>query len=151
MDAYKQNTGQPHPLAGGIDFKTSNKRDTGRVPLTDYYADLWYGTISIGTPPKTFTGMTLLSPSKSMSDPVLYTVDFDTGSSDLFIPSTNCDSSCSGHKLYNPHASSTSHDLKKNFTLIYGDGSTVSGEQYTDVVTICGLNVRETTFLFLSL
>ena len=145
MDVYEWNTGKQHPLAGGI--KTSNKRATGSVTLTDYDDDLWYGTISIGTPPKVFTSMTLLSPVQYRpSDPVSHTVDFDTGSSDLFIPSTNCDSSCSGHTKYNTSASSTSHDLKKNFTLTYGDGSNVSGEQYTDVVTISGLNVRENTF-----
>ena len=75
-------------------------------------------------------------------------MQFDTGSSDLFIPSTNCNSSCSGHEKHNTSTSSTSHDLKENFTLTYGDGSNVSDEQYTDVVTISGLNVRETTFFF---
>ena len=145
MGAYEWNTGKQHLLAGGI--KTSNKRATSSVPLTDYNDDLWYGTIFIGTPPKAFTGMILLSPVQNRpSDPVSHTVDFDTGSSDLFIPSTNCNSSCSGHEKYNTSASSTSHDLKKSFTLTYGDGSNVSGEQYTDVVTISGLNVRETSF-----
>jgi cathepsin D len=149
IDVYERNTGKRHPLAGGIKTSNTGKRATGSVTLTEFPDDLWYGTISIGTPPKTFTGMTLLSPVRNRpSDPVLYTVDFDTGSSDLFIPSTKCDSSCSGHEKYNPSASSTSHDLKKNFTLTYEDGSSVGGEQYTDVVTISGLNVRETVFLF---
>ena len=149
MDAYELNTGRQHPLAGGI--KTSNKRATGGDMLTNYFDNLWYGAISIGTPPKTFTGRTLLllSPVQNRpSDPVLYTVDFDTGSSDLFIPSTSCDSSCSGHEKYNTSASSTSHDLKKHFTLTYGDGSSVNVEQYTDVVTIAGLKVRESTLYF---
>jgi hypothetical protein len=57
MAAYERNTGRPHPLVGGIIM--SNKRDTGSDPLTDYSADLWYGTISIGTPPEDFTGVTL--------------------------------------------------------------------------------------------
>jgi hypothetical protein len=47
MDVYEWNTGKQHPLAGGI--RTSNKRATGSVTLTDYNDDLWYGTISIGT------------------------------------------------------------------------------------------------------
>ena len=141
MAAYERNTGRPHPLDGGI--ITSSKRATGSDPLTDYYADLWYGTISIGTPPEDFTGVTLFSPIQNWpSDLVSYTVDFDTGSSDLFVPSKNCSSSCSGHKAYDPSASSTSHDLGKTFSLTYGDGSTVSGEQYGDNVIIAGLVVR---------
>ena len=58
MTAYENNTGKPHPLSAGI--KTSSKRaDSGGVPLTDYGAVLWYGPLSIGTPPKDFTGITL--------------------------------------------------------------------------------------------
>lgn len=124
MTAFERNTGSPHPLVGGI--VTSSKRDTGSDLLTDYYADLWYGTLSIGSPAKAFT------------------MDFDTGSSDLFIPLKNC-SSCSGHEAYDPSASSTSHDLGKNFTLTYGDGSTVSGEQYGDDVIIAGLVAKNQT------
>jgi cathepsin D len=59
MRAYEKNTGKPHPLVGGI--KTSRKRNTGRVPLTDVSNFLWYGSIEIGTPPNPFTGMTLSS------------------------------------------------------------------------------------------
>jgi cathepsin D len=141
MAAFERNTGRPHPLVGGI--ITSSKRSTGSDQLTDYYAELWYGTISIGSPAKDFTGVFSLSPVQNWpSDLVLCTVDFDTGSSDLFVPSINCDSSCSGHEMYDPSASSTSHDLGKNFSLTYGDGSTVSGEQYSDTVSIAGLVAR---------
>jgi cathepsin D len=142
MDAYRRNTGTKHPLIGGI--RTSSKR-AGSVPLIDDNFS-WYGTISIGTPPKNFTGKTLLSPVQNRSsDPVSYSVDINTGGSDLFLASKNCNTSCSGHKQYDPSASFTSHDLGKNFTLEYFDGfgySTVSGEQYTDVVNIAGLVVR---------
>ena len=141
MAAYERNTGGPHPLVGGM--ITSSKRSTGSDQLTDYYNDMWYGTISIGSPPKVFTGAILLSLVQNWpSDLVLCTVDFDTGSSDLFVPSINCDSSCSGHSAYDPSASSTSHDLGKNFSLAYEGGSTVSGEQYSDTVSIAGLVVR---------
>ena len=59
MVAYEKNTGSPHPLSGGINLKTSSKRSTGSDPLIDDNSDLWYGTISIGTPPVRFAGMTL--------------------------------------------------------------------------------------------
>jgi len=141
MVAYEGNTGTPHPLIGGL--ITSSKRDSGSDALTDYYAELWYGTISIGTPAKAFAGMNLLSPVQNRpSDPVSYAVDFDTGSSDLFVPSKKCGSSCSGHERYDPRTSSTSHDLGKTFSLSYGDGSTVNGEEYSDNVIVAGLVVR---------
>jgi cathepsin D len=59
MAAYQQNTGMTHPLSGGI--KLSRKRSTTSDPLTDDNGDLWYGTIAVGTPPKSFTGMIFLS------------------------------------------------------------------------------------------
>jgi hypothetical protein len=69
MTAYENNTGKPHPLSAGI--KTPSKRaDSGGVPLTDYGAVLWYGPLSIGTPPKDFTGMTLSSGYRLPFDPV---------------------------------------------------------------------------------
>jgi len=121
---YQRNTGVPHPLSGSVQL---SRRATGSDPLTDDDALLWFGTISVGTPPVSFT------------------VDFDTGSSDLFLPSPSCDSSCSGHKSYDPNASSTAHDLSKTFSLAFGDGSTVDGEQFTDVVSIAGLTAKSQT------
>ncbi|KAH9984825.1 acid protease [Russula vinacea] len=122
MAAYERNTGKQHPLS----FCEQDK--TGSVQLTDDDSDLWYGNISIGTPP------------------VQFTVQFDTGSSDLFVPSSSCGSTCEGHKAYNPSDSSTSRDLWKSFSLAFGDGSTVSGEEYSDVVDIAGLIATGQTF-----
>ena len=68
-------------------------------------------------------------------------MDFDTGSSDLFVPSPDCGSTCSGHNIYYPSASTTSHDLEKTFEITYGGGADVQGKEYTDVVTIGGLKV----------
>lgn len=127
FENYEKNTGSPHPLASGMKAAPSNKRATGSDDLTDDEAELWYGTISVGTPA------------------VDYTVDFDTGSSDLFLPGPDCSSSCSGHTTYDPSSSSTSKDVGKTFSLSYGDGSTVSGEQYTDTVTIAGLTATKQT------
>jgi cathepsin D len=136
---YKSNTGVPHPLSGSTQL---SKRATGSDPLTDDNAHLWFGTISVGTPPVNFTGITFLhDDSKPLTDPRHDTVDFDTGSSDLFLPSPSCDSNCSGHKQYNPGASSTAQNLSKPFSLAFGDGATVDGDQFTDVVSIAGLTV----------
>lgn len=124
FNTYERNAGQRHPLSLGIE---NVKREVGHDALTDEQSQLWIGTISVGTPA------------------VEYTVDFDTGSSDLFLPGKDCDSTCSGHTLYDPSASSTSKDVGQTFSLQYGDGSTVSGEQFTDTVTISGLTVDTQT------
>ncbi|KAI0050652.1 acid protease [Auriscalpium vulgare] len=123
FEIYARNTGKVHPSARNL-----KKRATlGPDPLTDVDDQFWYGTISVGTPAKQ------------------YTVDIDTGSSDLFLPGSTCGSTCSGHTLYSPSASSTSKDLNKTFTL-YGDSSSVSGEQYSDTVSIAGLTATGQTF-----
>ena len=67
-------------------------------------------------------------------------VDFDTGSSDLFLPGVNC-TACQGHTIYDTQDSSTAVPLNKEFDLEYGDGSTVSGLQYNDTVTLSGISV----------
>jgi hypothetical protein len=63
---YKRNTGSPHPLSRSIQL---SGRASGGDPLTDDNAQMWFGTISVGTPPKTFTGITFLyDDSKPLTD-----------------------------------------------------------------------------------
>ncbi|KAH7919100.1 acid protease [Leucogyrophana mollusca] len=123
FERYERNTGSPHPLA----TKGTKKRGSASEPLTNDHNQLWYGEIAVGTPARK------------------YTVDFDTGSSDLVLPGPQCGASCAGHAIYNPGLSSTSRDLNRTFDLTYGDNSTVSGEQYTDTVTIAGLTATNQT------
>ncbi|KAG9310434.1 Asp-domain-containing protein [Chiua virens] len=122
LEAFEKNTGMAHPSA----VQGTEKRGAGD-PLTDDNSELWYGSISVGTPAKSFS------------------VDFDTGSSDLFLPGNSCDSTCSGHTIWDPTSSSTAQDLSKTFSLSYGDGSTVSGEQYTDTVSIASFTATTQT------
>ncbi|KIK96001.1 hypothetical protein PAXRUDRAFT_774687 [Paxillus rubicundulus Ve08.2h10] len=117
LDNFEKNTGSLHPSV----LNGSRKRGSGGDALIDANSELWYGTISVGTPAH------------------IYTIDFDTGSSDLFLPGPNCGSTCSGHAIYDPSSSSTSQALGETFSLQYGDGSTVTGEQYIDTVSIVGL------------
>ncbi|THH12233.1 hypothetical protein EW145_g106 [Phellinidium pouzarii] len=121
---YEKNMGHPHPNSNAS-LPHINKRATASDPLTDDDERLWQGTILIGTPAKKFT------------------VDFDTGSSDLFLPGPSCGSSCAGHIEYNPSLSSTAKDSNKTFSLTYGDGSTVTGEQFTDTVVLGGLSATQ--------
>ncbi|KAI0037070.1 acid protease [Vararia minispora EC-137] len=126
--AYEVNTGATHSLASLVSTPLVKRQaGSGGDILTDDQQVLWFGTIQVGTPP------------------VQYTVDFDTGSSDLFLPGPTCGTTCSNHTVYNPASSSTSSDLGKTFSLAYGDGSTVSGKQFTDVVAISGSTATNQT------
>ena len=51
--AFDRNTGSKHPLDT---TSTANKRATGSDPLMDHDDKMWYGSISIGTPPQNFAG-----------------------------------------------------------------------------------------------
>jgi hypothetical protein len=75
----------------------------------------------------------------------LFTVVYDTGSSDLFLPDSNCGRGCGGHTLYNSSASSTSKALGKKFRFFYRGRSIVSGNLYNDTVEIAGLTATSQT------
>ncbi|PFH54875.1 hypothetical protein AMATHDRAFT_134385 [Amanita thiersii Skay4041] len=90
--------------------------------LTDEDEVEWAGTISVGTPGQRFL------------------IDFDTGSSDLWVPSASCtDTDCSSKRRYDASSSSTSRQQSGNFSIQYGDGSTVSGPVVTDTVIVAGI------------
>ncbi|KAG1819767.1 aspartic peptidase domain-containing protein [Suillus subaureus] len=107
---------------------TKRARMLGSNPLINNSNNSWYGIIKVGTPPQAFS------------------VEVDTGSSDLFLPGPSCGASCSGHKIYNPHSSSSSEALGKAFKLKYGDNSTVTGNQYKDTVSLAGFKATAQTF-----
>ncbi|KAF9219675.1 acid protease [Gyrodon lividus] len=122
---FEKNTGASHPSA----MKGAWKRDPSGLPLIslDDPLDRFFGTISIGTPPRNFA------------------VLFDTGSSDVILPGPECDNTCDGHGIYDPEASSTSADLGKPFSINFTGGASSFGNQYTDNVTIVGLTATDQT------
>ena len=65
-------------------------------------------------------------------------LDFDTGSSDLWVFSSELPAaSQSGHSIYNPTKSTTSRLLSGyTWAISYGDGSGASGNVYTDTVKV---------------
>ncbi|KDN35437.1 hypothetical protein RSAG8_11575, partial [Rhizoctonia solani AG-8 WAC10335] len=91
----------------GVDSKVKRQAE----PLIDEEDDLlWAGTITIGTPGQSFL------------------IEFDTGSADLWVPSSSCTlSGCSPHKRYTASPPSTSSKKSGVFSIQYGDGSTASG------------------------
>jgi len=71
-------------------------------------------------------------------------VDFDSGSSDLWVFTSLLDAqSQTGHELYDPTKSQTSKMLQgEQFSIRYGDGSGAQGVVGTDVVDIGGAVVQ---------
>ncbi|GAA5916784.1 hypothetical protein JCM5296_007388, partial [Sporobolomyces johnsonii] len=103
-------------LSGGV-----LKRQSGTDTLTNEEdGTMWSGPISVGTPPQDLT------------------IDFDTGSADLWVASPE---SNAGLNTYNPNASTTAVPTGKKLNIMYGDGSSVSGPIYQDTVSVAGVDV----------
>ncbi|MBN3292477.1 PEPA protein, partial [Polypterus senegalus] len=97
-------------------------------PLRNYMDVEYFGNISIGTPPQEFT------------------VIFDTGSSNLWVPSSLCSSpACTNHSLFDANKSSTFQSSNQNLAIQYGTGS-MTGILGYDVVTITGIEVTNQEF-----
>ncbi|KAF7977897.1 hypothetical protein HWV62_2452 [Athelia sp. TMB] len=125
--------GERHPLDEGRN-RTIQERATTSVPgATEMYTPdgyAWAGTIKIGTPAKSFR------------------MNFDTGSSDLIVPESTCETCAPGydHQEYSPGASMTSRATGVSFKASFGDlstASTCSGTLHRDKVNVGGLTVTQ--------
>jgi len=99
-------------------------------PLENYLDAQYYGPIELGTPGQNFN------------------VIFDTGSSNLWVPSATCpvwEVACRTHNRYDSTASSSYKPNGTEFEIHYGSGS-MSGFLSTDTCCFAGLCAQDQTF-----
>ncbi|XP_053446536.1 chymosin-like [Nycticebus coucang] len=110
-----------------INQKYSNFEKVANEPLTNYMDCQYFGKISLGTPPQEFT------------------VVFDTGSSDFWVPSIYCNSTaCQNHPSFDPLKSSTFKRLGEPLSIEYGLGS-MKGFLGSDTVSVSTIVVPDQT------
>ncbi|RHZ68396.1 hypothetical protein Glove_295g27 [Diversispora epigaea] len=98
------------------------------VPLSNFMNVQYFGEISLGTPPQTFS------------------VIFDTGSSNLWVPSTHCTSiACFLHRRFDSGQSSTFKENGTEFEIHYGSGS-LEGIISEDVLTVGDISIESQCF-----
>jgi len=98
------------------------------VPLSNYANAQYYGEIELGTPPQTFS------------------VVFDTGSSNLWVPSTRCSSiACFLHRRYDAQQSESYKPNGTEFAIHYGSGS-LEGIISNDILQVGDIAIEEQDF-----
>ncbi|GAB9474842.1 Cathepsin-like aspartic protease a1 [Globisporangium polare] len=130
QDAERDGREEPETLdSGGVKTSDDAKKDRRlvRIELENYDQMQFFGTLRVGNPPQQFR------------------VIFDTGSSDVWVPSESC-RACAGIRRYHAHRS-TSHcrhggnnaTTTERFDVHYGSGK-VSGEVMHETIRLGNSN-----------
>jgi len=133
LKKFKKSIRKQLTESGKLDILESltNLRYNGRPESLKNFLDvMYYGDITIGTPPQKFV------------------VLFDTGSSNLWIPSSHCplsDQACLLHRRYDSSKSNSYLEDDRKFSIQYGTGA-CSGFISGDTVTVAGVTVQKQLF-----
>ncbi|KAK9425762.1 hypothetical protein SUNI508_03123 [Seiridium unicorne] len=108
----------------GNSTKVAGQGEVAAIP--EMFDSEYLCPVQIGTPPQTLN------------------LDFDTGSSDLWVFSSLTPSSqVDGQTIYNPGQSSTAEQMSgATWAIQYGDGSASNGVVFTDSVSVGGITVQ---------
>jgi len=98
------------------------------IPLSNYLNAQYFAEIALGTPPQTFT------------------VVLDTGSSNLWVPSTRCSSiACFLHRRYDADQSNSYKENGTEFAIQYGTGS-LEGVISNDLLKMGDITIENQDF-----
>ncbi|VDC04081.1 unnamed protein product [Peniophora sp. CBMAI 1063] len=104
------------------------RQNQGNANLTDFGQDVsYFASVSVGTPAQTFD------------------VVMDTGSSDLWIETTECTNCPQGNAQLNTGQSSSISTSSNSVSFSYGQGQ-AQGTMATDTVSLAGFTISSQTF-----
>ncbi|XP_060031732.1 pregnancy-associated glycoprotein-like, partial [Erinaceus europaeus] len=106
-DLQREFMNENPPTEAARIFYSNEENNAQRLsfPLRNCLNMIYVGTIGIGTPPQNFS------------------VAFDTGSTDLWVPSIYCPSpACVNHRRFNPRLSSSFLNSSRTMKLVYSTG-----------------------------
>ncbi|KAK5135882.1 hypothetical protein LTR08_004531 [Meristemomyces frigidus] len=122
--------GRAHVKGHVLAKKDATSGQTGEVPAQDVETNAEYlAQVGIGSPAQTLS------------------LDFDTGSADLWVFSTSLPTASQSpggttHTIFDPTKSSTWKATNSTWMIQYGDSSSASGTVGTDNITVGGLVVK---------
>ncbi|GAA5978008.1 hypothetical protein JCM11641_004357 [Rhodosporidiobolus odoratus] len=128
QELERRNLAEDKRMKREVQGSMEKRAASGTVDLTDYFSGgndaAYFGGIGIGTPAQSFD------------------VIFDTGSADLWVPSSK---SSTSHDKFSTSASSTIETSTAEWDITYGTGSS-EGYLARDVVTVGGHSVNQQIF-----
>lgn len=134
----KFNTTMPDDLSSAVSRIRTNMAATFKSLGLDKKSTGSAATIPEEYDVEYLTSVQIGSPAQNLN------LNFDTGSSDLWVYSSETPSTeVNGQAVYNPNASNTSAKQSSlSWSISYGDGSNSKGDVYYDTVSVGGVSVN---------